>query len=736
MVYAVKATQEKKKMATEPPTKCPRTDHQSAQLASYKGSPLELKCINTIRTLAADMVQKANSGHPGAPMGCAPMAHLLWSATSASGAGRNHSAKSPDWWNRDRFVLSNGHACALQYVMLHLSGYEDSSMDQLKKFRQIGSATPGHPENFCTSGVEVCTGPLGQGISNAVGMAIAAKHLGATYNTPDFPDIISSKTYVICGDGCLQEGISSEASSLAGHLGLGDLVVLYDDNHITIDGSTDLAFTEDVVMRYEAYGWQVITVDDVANGLDDLRAAIEEAKKVTDKPTLIKIRTEIGFGSPNKQGSAASHGAPLGLTEIEAMKSRLYGMDHEKSFFVDEDVAAFYKEQAEEGDKARVTWEANFAKYKKAHPDKASEVERRFKNELVEGVFDDLATFAFGKDKANSTRKFSEACLNAVAPHVPELMGGSADLTGSNCSNIKGAGDFQKDTPEGIMVRFGVREHAMAAICNGMFAYGGIRPFCATFLQFAGYALGAMRCSALSNFGVIYIMTHDSIGLGEDGPTHQPIEMLESLRAMPNMNVVRAADLNEMAAAYQIALNCVNTPTVICCTRAAVSPLEHSSRDKAMKGGYTVIQEEGDGAPDLVFVASGSEVGPCVDAAKALLSEHSIRARVVSMPCQEIFLEQDKEYQHSILPGNVPTLSVEASSEHGWHRFSHAQIGMTRFGMSGPLEKLLEIFGFGAENVASKGKELVEFYKNLDGNVPDLNARPTFINFTGPSTGH
>lgn len=579
--------------------------------------------------------------------------------------------------------------------------------------------------------MEVCTGPLGQGISNAVGMAIAAKHLGAIYNTADFPNIISNKTYVICGDGCLQEGISGEACSLAGHLGLGDLIVLYDDNHITIDGDTGLAFTEDVNKRYEAYGWHVQTVGDVANGLEDLNKAIAEAKKVTDKPSLIKIRTEIGFGSPHKQGSASSHGAPLGDREIELVKSRLYGCDPSQSFFVDDDVNAYYKQQAAEGDAARAAWDAEFAKYKVAHPDKASELERRFKHELPNDVFDDLPTFVYGKDKANATRKFSEACLNAVAPKVPELMGGSADLTGSNLCQIKGSGDFQKATPEGSTIRFGVREHAMAAICNGMFAYGAFRPFCATFLQFAGYALGAMRCSALSKFGVIYIMTHDSIGLGEDGPTHQPVEMLESLRAMPNMHVLRAADANEMAAAYQIALKNVHTPTVICCTRGTVAPLEHSSRVKAMKGAYTVIEEEGEGAPDLVLVATGSEVWRCVDAAKALQSEHSIRTRVVSMPCQDIFLEQDEEYRRSILPGNIPTLSVEASSENGWHRFSHAQIGLTRFGMSGPLEELFIKFGFGAENVASKGKALVDFYKDLGGNVPDLNARPSFVNFSG-----
>lgn len=720
----------------EPPTKRAHTDHQQSQLSSYKGTPLELKCINTIRTLAADMVQKANSGHPGAPMGCAPMAHLLWSSSKAGGAGRNHTAKSPGWWNRDRFVLSNGHACALQYVMLHLSGYEDCSMEQLKQFRQTGSATPGHPENFCTKGVEVCTGPLGQGISNAVGMAIAAKHLGAKYNTPDFPSVIDSKTYVICGDGCLQEGISAEACSLAGHLGLGDLIVLYDDNHITIDGDTDLSFSEDVKMRYEAYGWQVLVVDDVAKGLDDLRAAIEEGKKCADKPTLIKIRTDIGYGSPNKQGKSSSHGAPLGVPELEEVKSRLHGMDPTKSFHVDEDVAEYYNQQSEEGDKARLAWEADFAKYKEAHPDKAAELERRFKGELPEGVFDDLPTFAYGKDKPLATRKFSEACLNAVAPKLRELVGGSADLTGSNLTHIVGEGDFQKATPGGRIIRFGVREHGMSAICNGMFAFGGVRPFCATFLQFAGYALGAMRLSALSKFGVVYIMTHDSIGLGEDGPTHQPVEMLESLRSMPNMNVVRPADLHEMGAAYRIAIEGRETPTVIVASRGTVQPLEHSSIEKAMKGAYSVLPEEGEGAPDLVLVATGTEVGRCIDASKSLVSEHSLRVRVVSMPCQEVFLQQSAEYQKSVLPGNVPTLSVEASSEHGWHRFSHAQIGMTRFGMSGQAEQIFQKFGFTADNVAAKGKELVDFYKNAGGNVPDLNCRPTFVNFQSSPTDH
>jgi len=707
------------------------TTNQAAQLAAYKGTALELKCVNTIRVLAADMVQKSMSGHPGAPMGCAPMAHLLWSAASSGGAGRNHTPKSPEWWNRDRFVLSNGHACALQYIMLNLSGYEDCNMDQLKEFRQVGSKTPGHPENFVTDGVELCTGPLGQGISNAVGICIASKHLGANYNTPEFPNIINNSTFVICGDGCLQEGVASEASSLAGHLGLGNLIVLYDDNNITIDGDTGISFTEDVKMRYEAYGWQVLVVGDVEGGLDDLRAAIALAKKTTDKPTIIKVKTVIGFGSPNKQGKSSCHGAPLGVDEIVTVKSNLYGCDPEKKFFVDDDVKAYYAAQTEEGDNARLAWEAEFAKYKVAHPDKASELTRRFNKELAEGIFDDLPTFNYGVDKGAATRKFSETCLNAVAPKCPELMGGSADLTGSNLTHIKGSGDFQKNTPGGRIVRFGVREHAMAAISNGMFAHGGVRPFCATFLQFAGYALGAMRCSALANQGVIYIMTHDSIGLGEDGPTHQPVEMLESLRAMPNMNVMRPADLNEMAACYQIALTCHMTPSVICGSRSVVAPLEHSCKNKALNGGYIVVPEEGAGAPDLILVGTGSEVWRCVDAAKALQAE-GIRTRVVSMPVMEVFDKQSDEYRHSCLPGDIPTLSVEASAETGWHRHSHAQIGVARFGLSGPLEELYQMFGFGAENVAAKGKELVKFYKNL-GTVPNLTARPKFNNFTGPS---
>eukprot|EP00978_Attheya_sp_CCMP212_P002708 scaffold5579_cov49-Attheya_sp.AAC.1 len=449
---------------SEPQAKKTRTE--------YDGPKLELKCINSIRALSADQPQAANSGHPGAPMGCAPMAHLLWNETMV------YSPSNPSWMNRDRFVLSNGHACALQYSMLHLSGY-DVSMDDLKNFRQIGSKTPGHPESFVTPG------PLGQGISNAVGLAMAEKHLSATYNV--------GSDY--------KEGVSSESSSLAGHLGLGKLIVLYDDNVITIDGSTDLSFTEDVVKRYEAYGWHTETVTDVANGINDLRAAVTKAQSITDKPSLIKIRTEIGYGSPSKAGTSGAHGAPLGVDDLAGAKQS-YGLDPKRSFHVDDDVKEAYAKRTTEVESKRAAWEAMYVKYTKAFPEKAAEVERRFSHQLPEGVLDNFPTFQAG-DKDKATRQFSESCLNSVAGDLPELMGGSADLTPSNLTKLKCSGDFQKDTPLGRYLRFGVREHAMSSICNGLFAYGGFRPFCATFLNFAGYALGAVRLSALSQFGVI-----------------------------------------------------------------------------------------------------------------------------------------------------------------------------------------------------------------------------------------
>jgi transketolase len=612
--------------------------------------------------------------------------------------------------------------------MLNLTGY-DLSIDELKHFRKLGSRTPGHPECFVTPGIEVCTGPLGQGISNAVGLAIAERHMAATFNEPGY-QIFDNFTYVICGDGCLQEGIASEACSLAGHLGLGKLIVLYDDNQITIDGSTSLSFSEDVNKRFEAYGWHVQTVDNVADGIEDLREAVKDAQATANKPSFIKIRTAIGYGSPSKEGTADAHGAPLGADDLAGAKE-FYGLDPTKSFHIDKDVKQVYLDSAAKGEEIRNAWMTLFSEYEVKFMEKADELKRRIALEIPPKALQKLPRFEYGKDKPLATRKYSEQCLNALADELPEIMGGSADLTPSNLTALKHSGDFQKDTPEGRYMRYGVREHAMVAISNGIFAYGGIRPFCATFLIFSGYAMGAIRLSALSKFGVIFIMTHDSIGLGEDGPTHQPIETLESLRAMPNINVYRPADANEMSAAYSLAMLSISTPSVICCSRSTVPALEGSSIDKALKGAYICVEVEN---PALILIGTGSEVGICVEAAAELTSS-GIPTRVVSMPCQEIFLEQTSEYQRSVLPGDVPTLSVEASSVHGWARYSHAQIGMTRFGASGKGEALFEAFGFSKENVVNKGQALVEFYKNV-GPVPDLNNRPVFYNIINPKVLH
>eukprot|EP00586_Coscinodiscus_wailesii_P014105 CAMPEP_0172506676 /NCGR_PEP_ID=MMETSP1066-20121228/197222_1 /TAXON_ID=671091 /ORGANISM="Coscinodiscus wailesii, Strain CCMP2513" /LENGTH=601 /DNA_ID=CAMNT_0013283813 /DNA_START=228 /DNA_END=2029 /DNA_ORIENTATION=- len=601
------------------------------------------------------MVQAARSGHPGAPMGCAPMAHLLWSEVMT------YDPKDPSWWNRDRFVLSNGHACALQYCMLHLTGY-DLSVDDCKSFRQLGSKTPGHPENFVTAGVEVSTGPLGQGISNAVGMTMGEKHLAAVYNTSEFA-LFTNFTYVICGDGCLQEGVSSEACSLAGHLGLGQLIVLYDDNEITIDGPTSLSFTEDVGKRYEAYGWHVQSVSDVGDNLESLRHAVAEAKSVKDKPSLIKIKTVIGHGSTN-EGSHKTHGAPLGEADLQQAKTR-FGLDPNASFQIAEDVKSFYESKVSKAADAHAEWKMMFQKYESKHPIKAKELKDRFSHtfsgDADTGLFSHLPLFKHGVDKDLATRKMSSHTLNALAPHLPSLIGGSADLTPSNLTSLTCSADFQKDTPDSRYIRFGVREHGMAAICNGLFAYGGFRPYCATFLNFAGYALGAMRVSALSRFGVIYIMTHDSIGLGEDGPTHQPVEMLESLRSMPNLHVWRPADVNEMNGAYQSAITNPHTPSVIACSRQTSHSLEHSSIQNALKGGYVAIDTH---EPHIILLATGAEVGLCVETAKQLACD-GIKTKVVSMPCLELFTIQTMDYQQRTLPGNVPTLLVEAAAVGG-----------------------------------------------------------------------
>lgn len=684
---------------------------------SENGAAFELKCVNSIRAFSAELPQIANSGHPGAPMGCAPMAHLLWSEIMT------YSPQNPKWWNRDRFVLSNGHACALLYSMLHLTGY-NLTLEDCKAFRSLGSRTPGHPENFVTEGVEVSTGPLGQGICNAVGMAIGEKHLAATYNTPEH-EVFSNHTYVICGDGCLQEGVSSEACSLAGHLGLGKLIVLYDDNNITIDGSTELSFTEDVGMRYESYGWQVIVVTDVETSLEGLRAALASAKAETGKPTMIKIKTTIGFGSA-KENTHKVHGAPLGSDDMRATKIK-FGLDPDKSFHIESDVREFYSEAVKKQSSAYGEWVAMYEKYTTSNPEKAKELERRFNHELPSNVFDSLPPFTHGVDKDLASRKFSESSLNALAPLLPELIGGSADLTPSNLTALRCSKDFQRSTPENRYLRFGVREHGMAAICNGLFAYGAFRPFCATFLNFIGYALGAVRLSALSQMGIIYIMTHDSIGLGEDGPTHQPVEIIESLRAMPNILVHRPSNAVETNASYELAIMRNKTPSVICCSRSTVKSMALSTREKALKGGYAVKEEAN---PNLIMVGTGSEVGICVEAAEALLPD--IKVRVISMPCREIFDEQSDEYKLSILPGDVPTISVEAGAIGGWCEYAHYNVAMYRFGASGPGGEVFKKFGFSSSNLVAKGKELVKFYEGRI--VPNLNDRMKIV--LGSNEGH
>lgn len=670
------------------------------------------KCVNVVRVLAADVVQGAKSGHPGAPMGCAPMAHALW------GSIMKYNPANPKWSNRDRFVLSNGHACALLYSMLHLTGY-DVTVDDLKAFRQLGSRTPGHPENHITAGVEVSTGPLGQGICNAVGLAIAQTSIAAHFNEDGFT-VSDNRTYVICGDGCLQEGVSSEASSLAGHLGLGNLIVLYDDNLITIDGATTLSFTEDVLARYESYGWHTSTV---ADGSDPaaIAAAVEAAKAVTDKPSIIKIRTIIGHGSA-KEGTHKVHGSPLGDEDIAAVKTK-FGLDPAAKYSVPEDVGAFYKAAGARGAAAEEAWNAMFTEYTTAFPDKAAEYKRRMAGELPADWAKSLPSWSEG-DAALATRKSHGKVLQEVARALPEVVGGSADLTPSNITLLEMSGDYQAATRDGRYFRFGVREHGMAAICNGLAAYGGFLPFCATFLNFCGYAAGAVRLSALSHFRVLYIFTHDSIGLGEDGPTHQPVEMLVSLRSTPNMHVFRPADANEVAGSYICAVNNKTGPSALALTRQGVPNLAASSAAAVAKGAYTVAEvgESKSEGPSVVVAATGSEVGLALAAAK--LMEEGTSVRVVSMPCLELYDAQPASYKRELFPAGVPVVSVEASSIVGWSKYSHVQIGMSTFGVSAKGADAMRHFGFTPDAVADKLKKTIAFY--ADHPVPELLERPSF----------
>lgn len=660
---------------------------------------LEERCINTIRVFAADMVQKANSGHPGAPMGLAPAAHVLWSKVM------HYNPSNPKWINRDRFVLSNGHACALQYTMLHLTGYDQFDLEQMKLFRQLGSRTPGHPENVeVNGGIEVTTGPLGQGFANAVGLAIAEAHLAASFNRPDFP-VIDNHTYVFCGDGCLQEGVSSEAASLAGHLGLGKLTVIYDDNKITIDGETDLSFSEDVGKRFESYGWHTQTVHDGNVDTTDISKAIENAKKVHDRPSIIIMSTIIGMGS-SKQGTEAVHGSPLGAEDLGNVKKK-FGFDPTQTFVIPEEVHKFYSTKKEEGNKLEKQWSEMFAKYQEKYPELASDLLRRFKGELPADWIKCLPTYK-PEDEAKATRQFSSVVINKLAEKIPELVGGSADLNPSTLTYLKVSKDFQKGSHAGRNIRFGVREHGMAAICNGLAAYGAFVPFCSTFFNFIGYAMGAVRLSAISHFGVIYVMTHDSIGLGEDGPTHQPIESMMMCRAVPNLLVLRPADGNETSGAYAVAIENRHRPSVLALSRQPVPNLKGTSIEGFRKGAYVVAEfPENDAKPDITLLGTGTELSLCFAAAKELQDK---KVRIVSMPSWELFREQSIEYQQSVFLDGVPVLAVEAASLVGWREYAHAAVAMKTFGSSGPYKDVYKKFGFTSDNIAKRAREVLQFY--------------------------
>ncbi|MBM5819355.1 MAG: transketolase [Cyanobacteria bacterium K_DeepCast_150m_m2_101] len=655
-------------------------------------------CVNSIRFLAVDAINKSNSGHPGLPMGCAPMAYTLWDKFL------KHNPKNPKWFNRDRFVLSAGHGCMLLYALLHLTGYDSVTIDDIKQFRQWGSKTPGHPETFETAGVEVTTGPLGQGIANAVGLAMAEAHLAAKFNKPDCK-LVDHTTYVIMGDGCHQEGVSGEAASLAGHLGLGKLIALYDDNHITIDGNTNVSFTEDVLKRYEAYGWHTIHVQDGNTDLAGIARAIEEAKSVTDRPSMIKVTTTIGYGSPNKANTAGVHGAALGADEAALTRKNL-GWEYGE-FEVPQESYDQWRQAIERGAAAEAAWNATLADYRAKYPTEAAEFERQLRGELPQGWDANLPSYS-ADDKGLATRQHSYNCLNAIGPNLPELIGGSADLTHSNLTDIKGEGGFQKGAEANRYLHFGVREHAMGAILNGLAYHGsGLVPYGGTFCVFAGYMLGAMRLSALSELGVIYVLTHDSIGLGEDGPTHQPIETLASLRSIPNMLVIRPGDGNETSGAYKVAVANRHRPTVMFLSRQAMANQANSSADHVAKGGY--ILEDSNGAPDLIIIGTGTELDLCVKAAAQLRAEGK-NVRVVSMPCVELFEEQDAAYRESVLPAACrKRLVVEASSSFGWHKYTGFEgdtVSIDRFGASAPGPLLMEKFGFTVDNVVAKAKAL------------------------------
>ncbi|CAM3325534.1 transketolase [Brevibacillus invocatus] len=664
-------------------------------------STVDQLSINTIRTLAIDAIEKANSGHPGMPMGAAPMAHVLWSRFMKV------NPSNPSWFDRDRFVLSAGHGSMLLYSMLHLMKY-DVSLEDLHNFRQWGSKTPGHPEFGHTAGVDATTGPLGQGIAMAVGMAMAEKHLAATYNRDKF-DLVNHYTYVICGDGDLMEGVASEASSLAAHLKLGKLVVLYDSNDISLDGELSRSFSENVAGRYEAYGWQYLRVED-GNDLGAIEAAIAEAKQDLDRPTLIEVKTIIGFGSPNKAGSSASHGSPLGKDEAKLAKQN-YEWNHDTDFHVPEDVASFYSDLAEAGKKAEAAWAELFADYAKAYPELAEQFQMAVDGKLPAGWDQQLPAYEAGAKLA--TRAASGNAINALAKTVPFFLGGSADLASSNNTLIKEGGNFLPGSFEGRNIWFGVREFAMGAALNGMALHGGVKVYGGTFFVFSDYLRPAIRLSALMKQPVVYVFTHDSIAVGEDGPTHEPIEQLASLRAMPGLTILRPADAAETNEAWKYAISRTDEPVVLVLTRQNL-PVHAESIEKAAEGvskGAYVLADAPSGKPQLILIATGSEVSLVMQAREALLAK-GIEARVVSMPSWNLFESQTKEYRDEVLPPEVKArLAVEMGSPFGWERYAGdggKVLGINQFGASAPGDRIMKEYGFTVDNVVAEAEKLLK----------------------------
>ena len=655
---------------------------------------IEQKTINTLRILSAEAVQEANSGHPGLPLGAAPMAYTLWANTM------NHNPKNPNWVNRDRFILSAGHGSALLYSLLHLFDY-GLKMEDLKNFRQVDSLTPGHPEYGHTKGVEITTGPLGQGMANSVGMAMAEAHLAATYNREGH-EIIDHYTYVIAGDGDMMEGITYEATSLAGTLGLGKLIVLYDSNSITIEGSTDLAFTEDVCKRYEAIGWETFKVQD-GNDIGKIQETIEMAKKNLSQPTLIQITTEIGYGSPKNQGKNSAHGSPLGEEDLKGTKE-FYKWEEER-FTVPKDVESHMKELIQSGIEKEVQWEEKYNEYKEKFPSLAKELESSLAGEIPLDYIESKEFWNFEKD--NSTRAASGEIINKLVDKIPNLIGGSADLAPSNNTYMKGIDDFSKGNHKGSNLRFGIREHAMAGILNGMCVHGGLRVYGGTFFVFSDYMKPSMRLSALMNLPVTYVLTHDSIGVGEDGPTHQPVEHLAMLRALPNFTTFRPADSRETAAAWYTALTSKTSPTGLILSRQKLPLMEGTGKD-ALKGGYILKKESKD--LQLILIASGSEVHLIYEAAKKL-EEKGIGTRVVSMPSWELYEAQSEDYKKEVIPREITKrMAVEAGSSMGWHKYTGLDgkvMAMESFGASGPGNEIFKKFGFTVENVIEEALKLI-----------------------------